>query len=95
MEGSLELNLSSNIMSKPGIGRKEGLRAVDMGTWRKEKKGHPFRNRGCDLFRIFPMPPMTIVLRCSFLFLSTCRFFFQNAQYLFLRQKKIFNHMLR
>ena len=40
-----------------GRGIKEGLRAVGMGTWRKA------------FFLVFLMPPIPIVLRCSFLFL--------------------------
>ena len=40
-----------------GRGIKEGLRAVGLGTWRKA------------FFLVFLLPPVPIVLRCSFLFL--------------------------
>ena len=53
-----------------GRGRKDGLRVVVMGAWTKAKTPAS-RNRGADLFPFFPMPPMPIVLRCTFLFLLT------------------------
>jgi hypothetical protein len=45
--------------SDPWRGRKEGLRAVGMGTWRKATKGS---------LSVFLMSSMPVVLRCSFLF---------------------------
>ena len=50
-----------------GKGRNEGLRTLGMGTWRKAQL--MVISWRWDLLQAFLMPPMPIVLWCSFLFL--------------------------